>query len=265
MENKKLLHFLLKDLNELDELFEEKEKGSFDNLEMEFLQSRLKSSKKLVHLLLEREKQMLKEINKVTKIEQVEPEKKEEKIEPELHQKEKQEEKEEVIPEKKAPSVEIEEESDFVAKTEEKTEVKGLMVEESSVEVKVETKSTQVEELELEEEEEIENKSKTLGDSFLKEKSVNDLIAGDSGKLEHKLSNRPVESIHTAIGINDRFQYIRELFQGNADAFSKTVSEIDNMKDLKDAVDYLQKNFKWKKTEVSLKFVNLVKRRFTHA
>src|SRR5690606_28522075 len=50
-----------------------------------------------------------------------------------------------------------------------------------------------------------------LGDSFLKNRSVNDLI---SGKVKHdyKFSNRPVPTIQSAIGINDRFQYIRELF-----------------------------------------------------
>ncbi len=103
-----------------------------------------------------------------------------------------------------------------------------------------------------------------MGDSFLKEKSVNDLISAESGKLEHKLSNRPVISIQAAIGINDRFQYIRELFEGKSEIFLKTVSEIDNMNDIKEAVHYLQQNFKWKKNETSLKFVNLVKRRFLH-
>ena len=47
MENKKLLNFLLKDLSELEELFDEKGNGNFDELEMQFLQTRLKSSKKL--------------------------------------------------------------------------------------------------------------------------------------------------------------------------------------------------------------------------
>jgi hypothetical protein len=57
-----------------------------------------------------------------------------------------------------------------------------------------------------------------LGDSFLKGKSVNDLIT-DQIKLEFKLSNRPVSSIQSAIGINDRFQYIRELFDGDNQNF----------------------------------------------
>jgi len=100
-----------------------------------------------------------------------------------------------------------------------------------------------------------------LGDSFLKGKSVNDLIT-DQHKLEFKLSNRPVSSIRAAIGINDRFQYIRELFDNDARKFLNTVETLDSMGNIKEAVDYIRQNFKWEKTETSLKFVNLVKRRF---
>ena len=80
--------------------------------------------------------------------------------------------------------------------------------------------------------------------------------------LEFKLSNRPVKSIKSAIGINDRFQYIRELFDGKPEKFRETVNALDAMNDIQEAVVYLRENFKWKKTETSLKFVNLVKRRF---
>jgi hypothetical protein len=117
-------------------------------------------------------------------------------------------------------------------------------------------------ELQLEDEELVDIHNKRLGDSFLKEKSVNDIRSDDMSKLEHKLSNRPVSSIQSAIGINDRFQFIRELFEGSADNFVKAVTDLDSMKDMKEAVDYLQTNFKWKKNESSLKFVNLIKRRF---
>ncbi len=113
------------------------------------------------------------------------------------------------------------------------------------------------------EEEEVGNANHRLGDSFLKEKSVNELLAGDdSGKLEYKISNSPVASLKAAIGINDRYQYIRELFEGNGDKFTKAVSDLDNLNSIQEAVSYLQQNYKWKKNETSLKFVTLVKRRF---
>jgi len=263
MENKKLLNFLLKDLNELDELFEEKGNNSFDSLEMEFLQSRLKSSKKLVQILIERENQVQEDTSEpvvsIESLQEIET-KQEENIENEIPEEEKPWEPEveiEAVVEA-VPEITIEE------TVEEEVELVEETVQKIQVENKIELANNGFDEVELEEENEPENTSKTLGDSFLKEKSVNDLIAGDIGKLEHKLSNRPIDSIQAAIGINDRFQYIRELFDGNAEVFVKTVSDLDTKKDLKEAVNYLQQNFKWKKTETSLKFVNLVKRRFPH-
>ena len=69
--------------------------------------------------------------------------------------------------------------------------------------------------------------------------------------------------MQAAIGINDRFQYIRELFDGDNQKYLEAVKTIDSFDNLKDAVEYLRDNYKWKKNETSLKFVRLVKRRFS--
>ena len=236
MENKKLLKFLLKDLSELEELVAEKGNNSFDELEMEFLQTRLSGVKRMIKILFDRENSSP---NKVAaKLEIIASKKVEEKAEV----------KEGIIgkPVEGPEIVEEETEPEIKEKVEEVEEI----VEEKEVE--------------LDEEEVVEKANQRLGDSFSKERSVNDLIDVENIKLEHKLSNRPVASIKTSIGINDRFQYIRELFEGNAEIFSKAISELDAKTDIKEAVEYLQQNFKWKKNETSLKFVNLVKRRFSN-
>lgn len=261
MDNKKLLNFLINDLSELDELFAEKSNNSFDTLEMDFLRTRVKGAKKLVQILIEREKPVDEEI--LENMEKTEPVKEIAKVEVE---------EEKVLLKEEIISVEKTEEKEIrVEETKEVIEpvrkeiiepVKKEVVEEVNAPEKKELEKSRQEELELEEEDVVEHPNRRLGDSFLKEKSVNDLLAGDSGKLEHKLSNRPVASIQTSIGINDRFQYIRELFEGSADDFAKTVAELDNMSNLKEAVSFLQQNFKWKKNDTSLKFVHLVKRRF---
>lgn len=254
MENKKLLNFLLKDLSELDELFGEKGSVDFDELEIEFLKTRVKGAKKLVQILIERENQTKengqeKLLEQVIEKEGVKTEIKEEIIHAEMSV--------------EVPSVEITETEVYVS--EEKAEIETIH-EEPEEEIKPkkisEPEFADSKEMEMDDEEPVENSIKRLGDVFLKEKSVNDLMSADNSKLEHKLSNRPITSIHTSIGINDRFQYIRELFEGSADEFLRTVTDIDSMNNLKDAVNYLQQNFKWKKNETSLKFVNLVKRRF---
>jgi len=295
MENKKLLKYLLKDLSELDEMFAEKGKSSFDDFEMEFIQNRISGAKSLVEMFLKKETNSSAEIetavsyqqkpeiqnagilkdkldsNTEVIIKEIEPEEKTvvavEVSEPEIVV---QEEKPEIKVEAKAPETIIEEKVHVIENIIKEHEV----VEERNVEIHEKTKEevskqksvvkdvSVQKELQLDDEVPVDIHNKRLGDSFLKEKSVNDLMAEDSSKLEHKLSNRPVSSIQSAIGINDRFQYIRELFEGSADNFVKTVADLDSMDDIKEAVDYLQHNFKWKKNESSLKFVNLIKRRF---
>lgn len=102
-----------------------------------------------------------------------------------------------------------------------------------------------------------------LGDSFTKGRLLNDIME-DGNKLEYKLSNRPVSSIRAAVGINDRFQYIRELFEGSSEKYADTVAALDSMTVVNDALTYIQQNFQWKDNETSLKFINLIKRRFAN-
>lgn len=261
MENKKLLKFLLKDLSELDELFTENGNNSFDDLEMEFIQTRVKGAKKLVQILFEREGIPKNKVERELKDEVVE--KVIEKVEVQTMVEEKridvEIEKEQII--EKMPGSEGEKMAQQKTKIVESVEEVQKEIE-VVAEVVVEKQAELKEEVELEEEKVVNEATQRLGDSFSKEKSVNDLMAAGNTKLEHKLSNRPVSSIQLAIGINDRFQYIRELFDGDGDSFTKAVSEIDAMKNINEAVEYLQQNFNWKKNDISLNFVNLVKRRF---
>lgn len=270
MENKKLLKYLLKDLSELDEMFAEKDKNSFDELEMEFIQNRVSGAKRLVQLFFEHENECTSEIKSDSILKQ----------KSELQNEDLRKERVQVKIEERKPEIKVEEKTPVINMTEEKVQVvenkivapEIVTISEDEIQEQPKegvplqaTKSRPVavqQELQLEDEEPFDSHSKRLGDSFSKEKSVNDLMSDDFSKLEHKLSNRPVDSIHSAIGINDRFQYIRELFEGSADNFVKTVADLDSMDDIKEAVNYLQSNFKWKKNETSLKFVNLIKRRF---
>lgn len=275
MDNKKLLNFLLKDLIELDELFADKRTGDFNELEMEFLQTRITGAKKLVQILSEREESQLQvpkeqefrretteevlAVNNQPSIEHLSQKKPKEEAEIELPAETPHRPKVEEVrqPEKAVPTVATEETTVYEQDADKNAEEGQKDVVEAYEEV-------DLDEMELEDEDPAESPNKRLSDVFLKEKSVNDTVDGGIGKLEHKLSNRPVASIQTAIGINDRFQYIRELFDGKPDEFAKTVAELDSKNNIKEAVNYLQQNFKWKKNEASLKFVNLVKRRFTN-
>lgn len=281
MENKKLLKYLLKDLSELEEMFTESGKNSFDDLEMEFIQNRVAGAKKLVQMFLEHENiepvegKTDSSFQHKSELQQIDSSSGKtgvwvEEVNTEIKSVEKTIEITEKV---KAPGIVIQESiPEMITEVEmpepEIVKVNEVEIQEQQVEevpkqtAKIRPAAIQ-QELRLDDEEPADIHNKRLGDLFSKEKSVNDLLT-DASKLENKLSNRPVDNLQSAIGINDRFQYIRELFEGSADNFVKTVAELDSMDDIKDAVDYLQTNFKWKKNETSLKFVNLIKRRFPH-
>ncbi len=269
MENKKLLKILRKDMSELEELIADvRTQKSYNEPEMEFIHTRAKGVKQLIHLI---------NLNDVEE-DQVTPiplkEERFEQIKETVA--EIQESVSESNPETKVEVAEDKPETKI--EVAENTQIKEVVPEEKEVEQEKETETEVTQEAAPENDSKEENTDnedymlpeeveKTqingrLGDSFLKGKSVNDMVS-DQNKLEFKLSNRPVSSIKTSIGINDRFQYIRELFDGSAEKFAETVTTIDSMNDIKEAVEYLRQNFKWRKTETSLKFVQLVKRRFS--
>ena len=103
----------------------------------------------------------------------------------------------------------------------------------------------------------------TLADVLNKKKSaVNEKIS--LGKTENDLLyNKPVGDIRKAMGINDRFFYQRELFEGNSDLFNQTLDQLNSMSSFDDATNFLVSNFEWDKdSEVSDSFLKVVKRRF---
>jgi hypothetical protein len=79
---------------------------------------------------------------------------------------------------------------------------------------------------------------------------------------EGKFETRPLKSIRDGIGINDRFLFIRELFHNNSEKYDQTLTTLDELAGIEDAVRFLKQNFKWSKSEAGEKFLLLIKRRF---
>lgn len=144
-------------------------------------------------------------------------------------------------------------------------EIQDKIIEKEKEEIQEEVEShleTSIEQnefkVDIEEEEE---PSIIVGETFSKGKSLNDSMT-ENQTLDQKFASSPISKLEPSIGLNDQFLFIRELFDGNTDNFNNAVAEIDKLGGLKEAVNYLGSNYKWKKTEASLKFVELVKRRF---
>jgi hypothetical protein len=69
--------------------------------------------------------------------------------------------------------------------------------------------------------------------------SLNEQLGSRSRKTEEDIADllktKPISSLTEAIGINDRFLFIREIFNNNKDAYSQAISRLDHAESLCDA------------------------------
>lgn len=101
-----------------------------------------------------------------------------------------------------------------------------------------------------------------LGEKFKKEPSLNDSIA-EKRPYESKITSGPISSLRASIGLNDRFLFIREIFDNNAERYNTIIEKLDKLETIQQAVEYLKANLTLEKNDTSMKFVDLLKRRFT--
>ncbi|MDR2126361.1 MAG: hypothetical protein LBP63_05995 [Prevotellaceae bacterium] len=73
----------------------------------------------------------------------------------------------------------------------------------------------------------------------------------------------PIKDLHKGIGLNDKFLFAKELFNGNAQLFGKTITIINDMNSIGEALEYIANNFSWHENNPVVKhFITLVRRRF---
>jgi hypothetical protein len=67
--------------------------------------------------------------------------------------------------------------------------------------------------------------------------SLNEQLGGrkTEADISDLLKTKPLINLTDAIGINDRFLFIREIFNNNKDAYSQAISRLDSAESLKDA------------------------------
>jgi len=85
----------------------------------------------------------------------------------------------------------------------------------------------------------------------------------DDNDVPDYLKSKPLVNLSQAIGINDRFLFIRELFNGNSESYSLAIIKIDEAKSLSDA-KALMLSFTGDKSEseAGMQLLDLVKRKF---
>ncbi len=107
-------------------------------------------------------------------------------------------------------------------------------------------------------------KSSVLGEKMHSEtQSVNEQIAVHKEGNHFTQIGKPVDDVRKAIGINDRFYYQRELFDGSMERLNKTLDQLNTMDSFDSALQFLKSNFNWDDdNEVSQSFIKNIQRRF---
>lgn len=77
-----------------------------------------------------------------------------------------------------------------------------------------------------------------------------------------KIASTNGNDLHTVIGINDRYMLVRELFNGDIDAYDKTLDALNKFTDFDDCMIHIQENYRWKPNSEGVKLlINLISRK----
>lgn len=102
-----------------------------------------------------------------------------------------------------------------------------------------------------------------LGETIGDKRILSDKLVGDGESTNQRMIGKPVDDIKKAIGINDRFLFQRELFEGNAQRMNQTIEELNQLNTFENAKAFIAANFSWEYgNETAETFINAVHRRF---
>ena len=99
-----------------------------------------------------------------------------------------------------------------------------------------------------------------LGEQFASEQpSVADTIAPLKGVADVAR----IESLRSSIGVVDRFMLIRELFDGDSEAYNAAIDALDALPTFDDCLIYIAEHFSWRADREGTKFMmDLLQRKF---
>lgn len=109
----------------------------------------------------------------------------------------------------------------------------------------------------------------TIAERFTSAPSVHDRIASarHDDSISAKWSSNPISDLKKAIGINEKFALINELFEGDINAYNDAIDVLNNASDEHQALQYLNatlaSKYGWDTSDESyLKLRHLVERRY---
>lgn len=90
-----------------------------------------------------------------------------------------------------------------------------------------------------------------------------DTIAPPRDMASELLRNEPVTDLRKAIGLNDRFLLIRDLFDGDGEAYERAIEALNDCGDLDDCMIYIAEHYAWNPNSDGAKLLmDLLERKF---
>ena len=98
--------------------------------------------------------------------------------------------------------------------------------------------------------------------------SLNDRLRQEKVEVAQKLGDMPINDLRNAIGINDKYQFIQELFRGDRDLYERSIKTINECDNLQEADYWIQREIKiiqgWEDDHHLVQhFYSLLKKRFS--
>lgn len=112
------------------------------------------------------------------------------------------------------------------------------------------------------------SREKEVNDTAQQGESLNDKLRQGKTELVEVLKETPVKDLRKAIGINDRFLFINELFRGDEAMYERSIKTINSFNIYPEAEYWINRELKvkigWNNNSVTVQhFDQLVKRRFS--
>lgn len=100
------------------------------------------------------------------------------------------------------------------------------------------------------------------------QRSLNDQLKQQKTEVAHILQDAPIKDLRKAIGINDKFVFLNELFNGDEAMYERSIKTINNFHVLQEAEYWINRELKlrlgWNDTKDAVQhFYQLVRRRFS--
>ncbi|MCK7559754.1 hypothetical protein MKQ70_34370 [Chitinophaga sedimenti] len=98
--------------------------------------------------------------------------------------------------------------------------------------------------------------------------SLNDQLRQSNIEVGQRLGEMGIQDLKNAIGINDRFRFIEELFRGEKNMYERSIKTINECTSLQEANNWIERELKVKEgwledNPLVQQFCAIVKKRFT--